>query len=152
LEPETTNIRVIDPTTHLCPLHAYPTSMRTTVAHAPFAAHYNRPHPLCSAPTVITASNTIPHRTRCLVSHAPSSSLRTRAPHLPIKPPLAHSTPISLKAKHTPDKILSTKLQATSYSTRGFWSRRSTSTYRGGGATRMTCGNCRGELDLDRRS
>jgi hypothetical protein len=47
LEPETTNIRVIDPTTHPCPPACVPTSMRTsTTAHAPFAVHYWHPPPL----------------------------------------------------------------------------------------------------------
>jgi hypothetical protein len=46
LEPETTNIRVIDPTTHLCPLHACPPPCALPPLHAPFAAHYRHPRPL----------------------------------------------------------------------------------------------------------
>jgi hypothetical protein len=51
LEPETTNIRVIDPTTHPCPPHVCP----------PPCALVPPPTPLCSTPTTaIVASNTIP--------------------------------------------------------------------------------------------
>jgi hypothetical protein len=151
LEPDITNIRVIDPTTHPCPLHAYP----PPCALPP-------PRSLCSALLPPTPPLQRTHR-HYLQQHHPPSYLLPRVtcsiiatPHPSTatylqNPLAAPSTLISLKAKHTPDKIPSTKLQATSYSTRGFWSRRSTSTYRGGGATRMTCGNCRGELDLDRR-
>jgi hypothetical protein len=67
----------------------------------PFPAHYRRPCPLCSAPTTITASNTIPlHHTCCLVSPAPTPPLHTLAYRSPIKsPPPAPSIPMSLKAK-----------------------------------------------------
>jgi hypothetical protein len=89
LEPETTNIRVIDPTTHPCSLHACPAAIRTTTA-------------------TIIAGNTRPPspcRTRCRVAPTPSPPLCNRAPPLAYKtPPSAPSTPISLKAKHTPDK------------------------------------------------
>jgi hypothetical protein len=91
LEPETTNIRVIDPTTHPCPSHACPPPCALPPPQAPFAAHYRHPRPLCSAPTAITTSNTIPPcRTCCLVSPAPSPPLRTQAP------PLAYKTPHQL--------------------------------------------------------
>jgi hypothetical protein len=108
LEPETTNIRVIDPTTHLCPPHACPASLRTTTAphpplcsalpppHTPFAAHPPPSSPATGPPS--------PCRTCYLVSPTPSLPLRTRAPTLAYKTPTSSSTPISLKAKHTPDK------------------------------------------------
>jgi hypothetical protein len=107
LEPETTNIRVIDPTTHpyrpphACPLPCTlpppptPPLQRTTAAHTPFAVHPPPFPPATPSPL---------HRTCCPMSPAPSSPLRARAPPLPINPPPAPSTPISLKAKHTPDK------------------------------------------------
>jgi hypothetical protein len=114
LEPETTNIRVIDPTTHQCPPHACPASMRTTTAS----------RPLCSAPTAaIIAGNRPPSpcRTCCHVAPAPAPPLLTRAlPSVLLAykpPPPAPSTPISLKAKQTPNKIPSAKSQAPPFST-----------------------------------
>jgi hypothetical protein len=122
LELETTNIKVIDPTTHSCPPHTCPASMRTTTAphplcraipppHAPFAAH---PPPLPPA----TPSPSIALVALCHLLHhhhsAPEHHLACRSP---INPPPAPSTPISLKAKHTPDNIPSAKSQATPFST-----------------------------------
>jgi hypothetical protein len=68
LEPETTNIRVIDPTTHPCPARV-PASIRTITPPLQRTHHHYRQqhHPPL-------------HRTCCLVSPAPSSPLRTRAP------------------------------------------------------------------------
>jgi hypothetical protein len=121
LEPETTNIRVIDPTTHPCPSHACPPPCALPPPHAPFAAHYRHPRPLLQ--------RTHRHRRR---QHAPLPMSRllprvtiTTTPHLeqhlacqsPINPPPAPSTPISLKAKPTPDKIPSAKSQANPFST-----------------------------------
>jgi hypothetical protein len=53
LKPETTNIRVIDPTTHPCPPHACPPPCAPPPPHAPFAAHYR--HPRCDTPGVYFA-------------------------------------------------------------------------------------------------
>jgi hypothetical protein len=82
-------------------------------------------HPLCSTPTTIIVSNTkppSPYHVCYRVALAPSPPLHTpRAPPrilLAYKtPPPAPSTPHSLKAKHTPDKIPSAKSQATPFST-----------------------------------
>jgi hypothetical protein len=111
LEPETTNIRVIDPTTHPCP---------RTRALPPCA--YRRPCPLCNAPTTITASNTTPSIALAVAWHLlhHHHSTPRAPPRIPLAyktPPPAPSTPISLKEKHTPDKIPSTKSQATPFST-----------------------------------
>jgi hypothetical protein len=89
LEPETTNIRVIDPTTHTCPLHACSTPIRTITTPCPPPLSPATPAllPLC--------------RICCLVSPAPSSPLHNRAPPLAYKtPPPAPSIPIPSKA-HT---------------------------------------------------
>jgi hypothetical protein len=99
LEPETTNIRVIDPTTHSCPSHACPPPcalppphapplQRTTTAHATFAAH---PPPPSSPATPNPPS---PYRTRCHVAPTPSPPLCNRAP------PLAYETPTSSLNSH----------------------------------------------------
>jgi hypothetical protein len=101
LELETTNIRVIDPTTHPCPTRTCPASMHTTTAPVPFAAHYHRPTSLCSAPTaaIIAGNNPPPlRRTRCRVAPAPSPPLHTLAYRSPIKsPPPTPSVPIPSK-------------------------------------------------------
>jgi hypothetical protein len=52
-----------------------------------------------------------------LLHHHHSAPEHHLACRLPINPPPAPSTPISLKAKHTPDKIPSAKSQATPFST-----------------------------------
>jgi hypothetical protein len=124
LEPETINIRVIDPTTHPCP--------RT---HARLQAHYHRPtppfqhpRPLWSAlppPTpLLQCTHRLHHRrqhqapspcrTRCRVAPTPSPLLRNRTPPLAYKAP--HQLPqFPSKSKHTPDKIPSAKSQATPF-------------------------------------
>jgi hypothetical protein len=89
---------VIDPTTHPC---SPPPRTR-----ARLHAHHHRPRPLCSAPTAITASNTIPPslcRTCCLVSPAPSPPLQTLTCRSPINPPPAPS--VSISKQNTPDQI-----------------------------------------------
>jgi hypothetical protein len=114
LEPETTNIRVIDPTTHLCPPPArVPASMRTTTA-APrplCSALPPPPRPLCGAPTAtIVVGNTMSPfpsvasaATWQLLHHhhfAPEHHLAYRSP---IK--LPHQLPqFPSQAKHMPDK------------------------------------------------
>jgi hypothetical protein len=87
--------------------HPTPPLQRTTATHTPFTAH---PPPLPPAtPSPL-------HRTCCLVSPAPSPPLCTRAPPLAYKTPhQLPQTPILLKAKHTHDKIPSTKSQATPF-------------------------------------
>jgi hypothetical protein len=124
LEPETTNIRVIDPTTHPCPPppHACPPPcalapppmpplQRTTAAHPPLQrTHYRHRHR--QQPPL--------YRTCCLVSPTPSPPLHTPQHHLayfsPIKPP--HQLPqLPSQAKHTPDKIPYAKSQAAPFFT-----------------------------------
>jgi hypothetical protein len=81
LEPETTNIRVIDPTTHLCPPHACSPPCALPPPHAPFAAHPLPPSSLATAPPS-------PCRTCCLVSPTPSLPLHPpEHPRSPINPP-----------------------------------------------------------------
>jgi len=107
LEPETTNIRVIDPTTHPCPPHACPPPCALPPPHAPLCSalppptpplqrthrhHHRRQH---QAPS--------PYRTRCRVAPTPSPLLRNRTPTLAYKPP--HQLPqLPTRSKHTPDK------------------------------------------------
>jgi hypothetical protein len=115
LGPEATNIRVVDPTTHPCPPHACP----------PPCALPPPPHPLCSAPTAtIVAGNMLPpplvvfSAAWHLLHHRHSSPRAPPCMLLAYKTPtLAPSTPNSLNAKHTPDKIPSAKSQATPFST-----------------------------------
>jgi hypothetical protein len=86
-----------------------PPLQRTTAAHTPFAAH--PPPPSSLAPGALPL-----RRTRCRVAPTPSPLLRNRTPTLAYKTPApTPSTPISLKAKHTPDKIPSAKSQATPF-------------------------------------
>jgi hypothetical protein len=119
LEPETTNIRVIDPTTHPCPPHACPPPcalappptpplQRTTATHAPF---WQRTH------AIITGNRPpSPCHTCCLVSPTPSPPLRTRAPTLAYKTPTTSSLSSHPK-QNTPDKTPSAKSQATPFPT-----------------------------------
>jgi hypothetical protein len=87
-----------------------PASMRTsTAAHAPFAVHYRRPPPFTVHPLPPSSPATTPSpcRTCYLVHllHHYHSTHTPRAPPLAYKPPpLAPSTTISLKAKHTLDR------------------------------------------------
>jgi hypothetical protein len=82
LEPETTNIRVIDPTTHPCPPHACPPPCALPPPHPRLQRTHRRHH------------------------------RRQHRPPLPLVAPAAschllhhyHSTPLEHKAKHTPDK------------------------------------------------
>jgi hypothetical protein len=110
LEPETTNIRVIDPTTHSCPSHACPPPSALPPPpcplcsalpppNAPFAAH---PPPLPPA-----TPSPSPYRVYCRVLPAPSPSLRTREPPLAYKPPPLPT--ISLTSYSTQSKTLPIK-------------------------------------------
>jgi hypothetical protein len=96
LQPETTNIRVIDPTTHPCPSHVCPPPcalapppmpplQRTTAAHPPF----QRAHP---PPLPPATQSPLPCRLCYRVSPAPSPPLLTQAPP---RIPLAYKTPTS---------------------------------------------------------
>jgi hypothetical protein len=106
LEPETTNIRVIDPPLTRAPARM-PASMRTsTTAHAPFAAHYRRPPPFAAHPLPPSSPATCPLppcRVCCRVSPAPSPPLLTRAP------PLAYKTPHQLP--QLPSRLKQSTLQ-----------------------------------------
>jgi hypothetical protein len=130
LEPETTNIRVIDPTTHPCSPHACPPPCALPPPHAPFAAHYHHPTPPLQRTTAAhatfvahppppsspaTPGPPFPCRTCCLVSPAPSPPLLTRAPPLAYKPP--HQFPQSppRSKQNSPNKIPSAKSQATPF-------------------------------------
>jgi hypothetical protein len=118
LEPETTNIRVIDPTTHLCPPHACLPPCALPPPHAPFAAHYRHPCPLLQRTHAIVAGNRPPSpcHTCCLVSPTPSLPLRTRAPTLAYK--TSRTSSLSSHPKqNTPDKTPSAKSQATPFPT-----------------------------------
>ena len=96
MQPETTNIRVIDPTTHPCPSHVCPPPcalapppmpplQRTTAAHPPLQRTHRRHHRRHQAPFPLC-------RIRCHVAPTPSPPLRTRAPP---RIPLAYKTPTS---------------------------------------------------------
>jgi hypothetical protein len=100
-----------------------PAFMRTsTTAHAPFAAHYRCPPPFAAHPLPPSSPATCPlplaaFAAVChLLHHHHSSPKHHHQCCSPINPP-APSTPISLKAKHTPDKTPSAKSQATSFPT-----------------------------------
>jgi hypothetical protein len=80
------------------PLTRAPPLQRTTAAHAPLQHTHHRHHRRHQAPLPL-------RRTRCRVAPTPSPLLRNRTPTLAYKTPApTPSTPISLKAKHTPDK------------------------------------------------
>jgi hypothetical protein len=91
LEPETTNIRVIDPTTHPCPSHVCPPPcalapppmpplQRTTATHPPLQRTHRRHHRRHQAPLPL-------RRTCCHVAPTPSPLLRNRTPTLAYKTP-----------------------------------------------------------------
>jgi hypothetical protein len=111
LEPETTNIRVIDPTTHPCPLHACPPPCAPPPPRPLCSALPPPPRPLCSTPTAtIVAGNTRPpfplRRIRCHVAPTPSPPLRTRAPP---RIPLAYKTSALAPSVPIPSKTLPIK-------------------------------------------
>jgi hypothetical protein len=114
LEPETTNIRVIDPTTHPCPRTRAPPPCALssptppfaahTTTHAPFAAHPPPSSPATPSPLPLVAPAASCH----LLHHCHSAPEHQRSP---IK--LPHQLPqLPSQAKHTPDKIPSAKSQA----------------------------------------
>jgi hypothetical protein len=96
-------------------LHAHyhrptPPLQRTTAAHAPFAAHPPPLSPTTPFPT--------PSCTRCRIAPATSSPpLHTRAPPLAYKFPHQLPQSPSRSKQNSPDKIPSTKSQATPFST-----------------------------------
>jgi hypothetical protein len=97
LELETTNIRVLDPTTHPCPSHVCLPPCATPPPHFPFAAHPLPPLPPATPPPSIT-----PAASCHLFHHHHSSPEHHRSP---IK--LPHQLPqFTSQAKHTPDKNL----------------------------------------------
>jgi hypothetical protein len=121
LEPETINIRVIDPTTHPYPSHACPPPCALPPPHTPFAAHYRHPRPLLQrthrhhrrqkAP--LPMPRLLP-RVTCSITTTPHPPEHPRSP---ITPPTGSLNSHLAQSKNSPDKIPSTKLQATPFST-----------------------------------
>ena len=88
-----------------------PTSMRTTTAPRPLCSALPPPtppfaaHPPPSSPATGPLPLVAPTASCHLLHHRHSAPEHHHQCHSPIKPPPpAPSTPISLKAKHTPDK------------------------------------------------
>jgi hypothetical protein len=94
LEPETTNIRVIDPTTHPCPSHACSPPCTLPPPHAPFAAHYRHPRPLLQRTHRHRRRQQAPFPLSHLLPRVTCSI--TTTPHPPRAPPLAYKTPHQL--------------------------------------------------------